>query len=103
MSYLLDTNVVSEMAKENPASNVVAWVRQNHEDCFLSAITIGEIVKGIELLPEGKKRWRLSKELGFLQQDYRDRIIAYDETTAIEWGSPLCGSEKEKPAPVLRG
>ena len=86
MSYLLDTNVVSELAREIPDPRVVAWVRQNHADCFLSAVTIGELVKGIELLMEGKKRRRLSKELGFLQQDYRDRIIAYDETTAIEWG-----------------
>jgi predicted nucleic acid-binding protein len=86
VSYLLDTNVVSELAREIPDSRVVAWIRRNHADCFLSAITIGELVKGIELLPEGKKRRRLSKELRFLQQDYRDRIIAYDEATAIEWG-----------------
>ena len=86
MSYLLDTNVVSELAKETPAPKVVAWVRENHEDCFLSAVTIGEIVKGVELMPEGKKRRRLAKELSFLQQDYRDRIIAYDEMAAVQWG-----------------
>lgn len=76
MSYLLATNVVSELAKETPAPKVVAWVRENHEDCFLSAVTIGELVKGVELMPEGKKRRRLAKELSFLHQDYRDRIIA---------------------------
>jgi predicted nucleic acid-binding protein len=86
VSYLLDTNVVSELAKETPAPKVVAWVRENHEDCFLSAVTIGELVQGVELMPEGKKRRRLAKELSFLQQDYRDRIIAYDETTAVHWG-----------------
>ena len=76
VSYLLDTNVVSELTKETRAPKVVSWVRENHEDCFLSAVTIGELVKGVELMPEGKKRRRLAKELGFPQQDYRDRIIA---------------------------
>ena len=86
MSYLLDTNTISELSKERPNSNVVAWVRRNHLDCFLSAVTIGELVKGIELLPEGKKRRRLSRELRFLQEDYRDRILPYDELSAVEWG-----------------
>lgn len=86
MSYLLDTNVVSELAGAAPAPRVVAWVRENHQDCFLSAVTIGELVKGVELMPEGKKRRRLAKELTFLQQDYRDRILAYDEAAAVQWG-----------------
>ena len=70
MSFLLDTNTVSEISKERPSPNVVAWVRLNHRDCFLSAVTIGELVKGLELLPEGKKRRRLTRELRFLQEDY---------------------------------
>ena len=63
MSYLLDTNTVSELSKEKPNPKVVAWIRLHHRDCFLSAITIGELVKGLELLPEGKKRRRLTREL----------------------------------------
>ena len=94
MSYLLDTNTVSELSKEQPNPNLVAWLRLNHRDCFLSAITIGELVKGLELLPEGKKRRRLTRELRFLQEDYRDRILAYDELTAVEWGRLYAAARK---------
>ena len=94
MSYLLDSNVVSELSKEKPAPKAIAWVRSNHRDCFLSSITIGELVKGLELLPEGKKRRRLSRELRFLQEDYRDRILSYDELTAVEWGRLYAAARK---------
>jgi len=95
VSYLLDTNTVSELGKETPDPNVVAWVRGNHRDCFLSAVTIGELVKGLELLPEGKKRRRLTRELRFLQEDYRDRILAYDELSAVEWGRLYAAAKRQ--------
>ena len=94
MSFLLDTNTVSEISKERPSSEVVAWLRLNHRDCFLSAVTIGALVKGLELLPEGKKRRRLARELRFLQEDYADRILAYDELAAVEWGRLYAAAKK---------
>ena len=94
MSFLLDTNTVSELSKERPDANVVAWVRANHRECFLSAVTIGELVKGVELLPESRKRRRLTRELRFLQEDYRDRILAYDELAAVEWGRLYAAAKK---------
>jgi hypothetical protein len=39
-------------------------------------------VKGLELLPEGKKRRRLTRELEYLQEDYSERILPYDELAA---------------------
>ena len=95
MSYLLDTNTVSELTKERPSPDVVNWLRQHHQQCFLSAITIGELVKGLELLPEGKKRRRLTRELRFLQQDYRDQILPYDELSAVEWGRLYAAAKKQ--------
>jgi predicted nucleic acid-binding protein len=94
VSYLLDTNTVSELTKEKPNPAVVTWLRQNQNDCFVSVVTIGELVKGVELLPEGRKRRRLSRELRFLQEDYSDRILPYDEITAIEWGRLYAGAKK---------
>ena len=95
MSFLLDTNTVSEISKERPHPSVVAWLRLNHRDCFLSAVTIGELVKGVELLPEGKKRRRLTRELRYLQEDYADRILAYDELAAVEWGRLYAAAKKQ--------
>lgn len=95
MSFLLDTNVVAELSKEEPDPEVVSWIRLNHRDCFLSAVTVGELVKGIELLPEGKKRRRLARELRFLQEDYRDRVLSYDELAAVEWGRLYAAAKKQ--------
>lgn len=58
-------------------------------------MTIGELVKGLELLPEGKKPRRLARELRFLQQDYRDHILPYDELSAVEWGRLYAAAKKQ--------
>jgi predicted nucleic acid-binding protein len=70
MAYLLDTNVVSEAASKNPDAKVIEWCENNAANCFVSCITLGEIRKGIHLMPEGKRRnalnaWasRLANEL----------------------------------------
>ena len=95
MSYLLDTNTLSEISKERPSPNVVAWLRLHHQDCFLSSVTIGELVKGVELLAEGKKRRRLTRELRYLQEDYADHLLAYDELAAVEWGRLYADARKQ--------
>ena len=48
MRFLLDTCVISELAKRVPNGNVVAWLRaQDPESLYLSFVTIGELKKGI--------------------------------------------------------
>jgi len=52
---LLDTNVVSEVMKARPAESVVTWLnRQDSGQLSVSAITVGEIVYGRQLLPDGQ-------------------------------------------------
>jgi hypothetical protein len=52
-SYLFDTNVVSEMRKKKPHGGVVSWIAHlRPEQIFLSAVTIGELQKGVELTRE---------------------------------------------------
>jgi toxin FitB len=94
LSYLLDTNAVSELTKDRPSMECIDWLQQHHARCFLSVVTVGELVKGIELLPEGKKRRRLTRELRFLQEDYRDRILPYDELSAVEWGKLYASAKR---------
>jgi predicted nucleic acid-binding protein len=85
--YLIDTNVVSEMAKPRPDSRVRRWASVGIQTAFLSAITIGEIVKGIERLPPGKRRATLETWLGVLgSQAFRARVLPVDEIIAAEWG-----------------
>ena len=57
MNYILDTNVVSELVTHEPDQNVVNWIDSIDSDSvFLSVITIGEIKKGIEKLPDSKRK-----------------------------------------------
>ncbi len=57
MKYLLDTCVISEVIKPSPNEQVVKWIAdRDKETLFLSVLTIGELHKGINKLPESKKK-----------------------------------------------
>jgi predicted nucleic acid-binding protein len=54
VSFLLDTNVVSEWVRPQPDRNVISWLAEVDEDrVFISVIWFGEIRRGVELLPAG--------------------------------------------------
>ena len=95
MKWLLDTNAVSELSKPAPAVELVNWLAANESDTALSAVTIGEIVGGVERLPEGKKRRRLERALRFLREDYADRILDFTEGAAVEWGRLVAEASKQ--------
>jgi predicted nucleic acid-binding protein len=89
MSYLLDTNVISEHTRPRPNANVVAWLRTLPvEEQFLSALSIGEIRNGIERLDDNegqRERLRL-----WLKRDlhdlFGDRLLAITARVADRWG-----------------
>lgn len=90
MSYLLDTNVISELRKgERADPGVVAWFTDlDEEEIFLSVMTIGEIRRGIE----GIRRRDLDSAaaldgwLARLTETHGERILAVDRAIAGEWG-----------------
>ena len=88
MSFLLDTNVVSEWVKPQPDRNVIAWLADVDEDrVFLSVISFAEIRRGLELLPGGRRRARLSVWLAEeLPARFAERILAIDQQVAETWG-----------------
>lgn len=91
MTYLLDTNVVSEWVRPRPEPNVVAWLADLDEDrVFLSVVTLAELRHGIELLPQGRRRDRLtawaSEEL---PARFEGRILAIDRRIAETWGAVM--------------
>lgn len=89
MSFLLDTNVVSELAKARPNSRVTAWLASvPSTDLFLSVITLGEIRKGIEKKRAASPRdaVRLEAWLTTLVLEYRSRVLPFDLDTADQWG-----------------
>ncbi|MDR1176659.1 MAG: type II toxin-antitoxin system VapC family toxin [Treponema sp.] len=88
MKYLLDTNVISEMRKSNGDPGVLACINAIQEDdLFISVISIGEISKGIEKLPDGKKKAELSIWLNDqIPAAFKNRIIPLDFDCMLEWG-----------------
>lgn len=95
MSVLLDTNVISQLAKDEPHPAVLGWlVEAADEDMYLSVITVEEIREGIELMPAGKKKRRLDQWLSEeVLQDYRDRILPVTLEIADLCGRILGGKE----------
>ena len=88
MSFLLDTNVVSEWTKPRPNAGVVQWLAEVDEDeVFLSVVTFAELRHGIERLPPGARRRRLDEWLRHdLPVRFEARIVGVDGAIADEWG-----------------
>jgi toxin FitB len=88
MSFLLDTNVVSEWTKPRPNSGVIEWLDQVDEDeVFLSVVTFAELRHGIERLPASARRKRLDEWLrSELPTRFEGRIAPVDGPIADEWG-----------------
>lgn len=88
MSFLLDTNVVSEWTKPRPDPAVVTWLAGLDEDrAFLSVITVAELRHGIQRLPIGARRHRFDEWLTKqLPLRFEARILAVDIETADAWG-----------------
>jgi predicted nucleic acid-binding protein len=86
--YLLDTNVPSEFSRDRPEPRVVQWLKtQPVTMLFLSAVTIGEIRKGLVVLPQGRRRAGLETwfHTGLLIW-FRNRILPVTHSIADRWG-----------------
>ena len=88
MSYLLDTCVLSEFTRKQPHAKVVAWLEaQNEADLFLSAVVIGELAKGVAMLPDSAKKRRLNAWLYTdLCDRFQGRILPAGDAVALAWG-----------------
>ncbi len=100
MSFLLDTNVISETRKRNPDPNVLAWLQgADQKDLYVSVLTIGEPTKAIALhrrrdpgAAAGLAHW-----LRGIEELFADRIILIDAPIARTWGEV----NAERPLPVV--
>ena len=95
MSFLLDTNVVSEWVKPQPNAAVIAWLDEVDEDrVFLSVVTLTELSYGIKRLAAGKRRKRLEDWLEHeLTLRFEGRILDIDQTVANACGELLAERE----------
>src|SRR5229473_8033440 len=95
VSFLLDTNVVSEWTKPRPNAGVVAWLAEVDEDrIFVSVITLAEMRYGIERMAAGNRRRRLDEWLRHeLPLRFEGRVLSIDAAIADAWGKIVARSE----------
>ncbi len=96
MTYLLDTCVLSELAKPAPNKRVLEWLEGcEEESLYLSVLTVGEIQKGIARLAAGRRKNALQQ---WLDRDllgrFSGRILPVDEETALTWGVAQAAAER---------
>ncbi len=80
---LLDTNVVSEAMKPEPAPVVRKWLDdQAAETLYLSSVTIAELMFGIGALPKGRRKDKLTVALDGMLELFGTRILPFDASAA---------------------
>jgi len=101
MSYLLDTNIVSETVRRTPNKAVIAWLDGlPGEALFVSVLTLGEIRKGIETLADRRRREKLRLWLEHeLPGWFEGRVLPVDLAVADRWGRLL--AEVGRPVPTI--
>jgi predicted nucleic acid-binding protein len=95
--YLVDTNIPSELTRENPDARVVEFLRNvDKEGVFLSVMTIGEICKGIATLPVSQRRATLQDWLDIdVRSWFAGRMLPVTEAIAERWGH-LAATAKQR-------
>ncbi len=106
MNFLLDTCLVSELTRPKPHPRVAEWIRSEPESkLYLSVLTIGELRKGIERLPDSHKRNQIEAWLNNeLRRRFSGRILPVDDAVAERWGLESAKAEQSgNPLPVIDG
>ena len=100
MSYLVDTNVLSELRRKAPNKAVQGWfAARPGSTLYLSVLTLGEIRKGIEAVADAKRRMRLNDWLeADLPAFFTGRILGIDMAVADRWGRMVAAAGRPLPA-----
>jgi toxin FitB len=105
-TYLLDTNIISNVTKPDPSTSLFKWMaEQADHDLFISALTVAEIRRGLLEKPAGKKRTLL--EAWFSgpegpQALFAGRVLPFDENAGLIWARLMAdGTAKGRPRSAL--
>ncbi|MGH3716563.1 MAG: type II toxin-antitoxin system VapC family toxin [Micromonosporaceae bacterium] len=103
MAYLLDTNVVSEPYKSSPDEGVAQWLAARPNDVlFVSAVTIGEIRRGIarlRLRNDHRQAAHYDSWLTTIKDSFQDRLVPVTVEIAEQWGE----DDARRPLPTADG
>lgn len=92
---VLDTNVVSEAIKPGRDETVIGWLdNQSAETLYLTATSLSELLLGVAIMPEGKRKNNISAGLdALLAKLFGSRVLPYDREAAIAY-SVLVGTTR---------
>ena len=101
MNYLIDTNVISELARAKPEPCVVEWFQAvPSSTLYLSVLSYGELRKGVEKLTDAVRREKLRL---WLENDlsgwFKNNLLPVDTGVADRWGRLL--AELDRPFPAI--
>ena len=101
MSYLIDTNVLSELRRREPDRGVIEWFEQRPATTlYLSVLTLGEIRKGIDSLVNDDRQFKLLDWLEVeLPHFFSGRILSVDAEVADRWGQ--LNAQMGRPIPAI--
>ena len=86
MSWLIDTDVLSERTRKNPNQRVLLWLEENASAIYTSAHVIGEIQAGISALAESPRQKALQRWLTRLVEAMEGRVLNFNVSVATVWG-----------------
>ena len=94
---ILDTNVVSETQKANPDPAVIAWLDQLDPGAtYLTAITVAELLFGVDLMPFGERRTKLeSSVMTLIEKKFYARVLPFDATAAYCFATLGAAAQRE--------
>ncbi len=94
---ILDTNVISEPNRPSPSLAVLSWLdNQSKTTLFLAAISLGEILSGLAMMPVGKRRADITVKMRFVIGSYfGTRILSFDERAAEAYAEILSAAHSK--------
>lgn len=104
--YLLDTNIISNVTKPEPSSQLVSWMSQQADEAlYIASLTVAEIRRGILEKPAGKKRRALERWFAGdegPQALFAGRVLAFDDNAGIIWARLMAeGTAQGRPRSAL--
>ena len=92
---VLDTNVISELTRQVPEPGVMSWLDSlPAEEVGTTAVTAAELLYGVTRMPGGRRKTELAAAVrGLLGDDFRDRVLPFDEHCASRYADIVCGRE----------
>jgi len=86
---LLDTNVLSEVLKAQPAAAVIGWLDLNFDDCALCSLALFELKAGVAVMDRGKRRDHLDRLIDRTVPRFGQRVYSFDSQAALAAASLL--------------